>query len=130
MFGFIRSKLQKIFVAITSKLGSFFSRKIIDDAALKELEVVLLSSDVGVVTAQSIIAQLKKDVDAGLHDGAHLKERMHTILLNILTLLRSSSVKTSEDLQQGYEGQEKSAPHVCGAQPHPYFLEGGTHIPQ
>ena len=84
MFGFIRSKLQKIFVAVTSKLGSFFSRKTIDDAALKELEIVLLSSDVGVSTAQSIIALLKKDIDAGLHDGAHLKERMHTILLNIL----------------------------------------------
>jgi fused signal recognition particle receptor len=96
MFGFIRSKLQKIFVAVTSKLGSFFSRKTIDDAALKELEVLLLSSDVGVATAQSIIVQLKKDIDAGLHDGAQLKERMHTILLNILTLL-----------DQGYEGQAK-----------------------
>lgn len=88
MFGFIRSKLQKIFSAVTSKLGSFFSRKTIDDAALKELEVLLLSSDVGVATAQSIIAQLRKDVDAGLHDGPYLKERMHTILMDILTLHR------------------------------------------
>lgn len=85
MFGFIRTKLQKIFVAVTSKLGSFFSRKTIDDAALKELEVLLLSSDVGIATAQSIVAQLKKDIDAGLHDGAQLKGHMHTILLNILT---------------------------------------------
>ncbi len=91
MFGFIKSKLQKIFSAVTSKLGSFFSRKTIDDAALKELEVLLLSSDVGVATAQSIISQLKKDVDAGLHDGAHFKERMHTILMNILTLLRPTA---------------------------------------
>jgi fused signal recognition particle receptor len=84
MFSFIKSKLQKIFSAVTSKLGSFFSRKTIDDAALKELEVLLLSSDVGVATAQSIISQLKKDVDVGLHDGVHLKERMHTILMDIL----------------------------------------------
>lgn len=93
MFGFIRSKLQKIFVAVTSKLGSFFSRKTIDDAALKELEVLLLSSDVGVATAQSIITLLKKDIDSGLHDGAHLKERMHTILLDILTAAESSDVQ-------------------------------------
>lgn len=85
MFSFIKNKLQKIFAAVTSKLGSFFSRKTIDDAALKELEILLLSSDVGVATAKSITAQLKKDVDSGMHDGAHLKARMHAILLDILT---------------------------------------------
>jgi len=85
MFSFIKNKLQKIFAAVTSKLGSFFSRKTIDDAALKELEILLLSSDVGVATAKSITAQLKKDVDLGMHDGAQLKSRMHTILLDILT---------------------------------------------
>lgn len=85
MFSFIKNKLQKIFAAVTSKLGSFFSRTTIDEAALKELEILLLSSDVGVATAKSITAQLKKDVDSGMHDGAHLKARMHAILLNILT---------------------------------------------
>lgn len=85
MFSFIKSKLQRIFTAVTSKLGSFFSRKKIDDAALKELEILLLSSDVGVATAKAITAQLKKDVDSGVHDGAHLKTRMHAILLDILT---------------------------------------------
>lgn len=96
MFSFIKNKLQKIFAAVTSKLGSFFSRKTIDEAALKELEILLLSSDVGVATAKSITAQLKKDIDSGMHDGAHLKARMHAILLNILT---------STLLRQGYEGQ-------------------------
>jgi fused signal recognition particle receptor len=85
MFSFIRSKLQKIFTSVTSKLGSLFSRNTIDDEALKELEILLISSDVGVATSQSIIAQLKNDVDSGFHDGKYLKERMHTILLDILT---------------------------------------------
>lgn len=84
MFNFIKNKLQKIFSSVTSKLGSFFSKKTIDEAALKELEILLISSDVGVATAQSIIIQLKKDVEAGLHDGQQLKKRMHTILLDIL----------------------------------------------
>jgi fused signal recognition particle receptor len=84
MFSFIKSKLQKIFTTVTSKLGSFFSRKTIDDAALKELEILLISSDVGVGTTKSIIAQLKKHIDAGLHDGQQLKSSMHTILLDIL----------------------------------------------
>jgi|SRR5579871_2736910 len=84
MFNFIKNKLQKIFSAVTSQLSSFFSKKTIDEAALKELEILLLSSDVGVPTTHFIIAQLKKDVDAGLCDGLHIKKRMHTILIDIL----------------------------------------------
>jgi fused signal recognition particle receptor len=84
MFSFIKNKLQKIFSTVTSKLGSFFSRKTIDDAALKELEILLISSDVGVGTTKSIITELKKDVDSGLQDGAQLKRRMHAILFDSL----------------------------------------------
>jgi len=87
MFSFIKSKLQKIFTTVTSKLGSFFSRKTIDDAALKELETLLISSDVGVATTKSIIAELKKDVDLGMYNGMQLKSRMHKILLDILLSL-------------------------------------------
>jgi fused signal recognition particle receptor len=86
LFSFIKSKLQKIFSTVTSKLGSFFSRNTIDEAALKELEILLLSSDVGVSTTKSIIGQLKKHVDTGLHDGQQLKNAMHAILLDILLL--------------------------------------------
>lgn len=85
MFSFIKNKLQKIFSTVTSKLGSFFSRNIIDNAALKELEILLISSDVGVGTTKSIIAELKKQIDSGLNSGIQLKEYMHSILLNILT---------------------------------------------
>jgi len=85
MFSFIKNKLQKIFNSVTSKLGSFFTKTTIDATALKELEILLISSDVGVATTQSIIAQLKKQVDAGAMDGVQLKASMHTILLDILT---------------------------------------------
>ena len=97
MFSFIKSKLQKIFSTVTSKLGLFFSKSTIDAAALKELEILLISSDVGVGTTKSIIAELKKHVDQGLVDGAHLKRYMHSHLLTILT--------KNTLLRQGYEGQ-------------------------
>jgi len=84
MFSFIKNKLQKIFSTVTSKLGSFFNRTIIDEAALKELEIVLISSDVGVATTRSIIAELRKQIGTGVIDGAQLKKHMHTILLDIL----------------------------------------------
>ena len=85
MFSFIKSKLQKIFSTVTSKLGSFFSRTTIDEAALKELEILLISSDVGVATTRSIIAELRKQIGTGVIDGAQLKKHMHTILLDIVT---------------------------------------------
>ena len=85
MFSFIKSKLQRIFSTVTSKLGSFFSRTIIDTAALKELEILLISSDVGVATTRSIIAALRNQIGSGVIDGAKLKLLMHSILLDILT---------------------------------------------
>jgi fused signal recognition particle receptor len=85
MFSFIKNKLQRIFSTVTSKLGSFFSRTTIDAAALKELEILLISSDVGVATTRSIIAALKNQIGSGVIDGAQLKLLMHTILLDILT---------------------------------------------
>ena len=84
MFSFIKNKLQKIFSTVTSKLGSFFSRTIIDEAALKELEILLISSDVGVGATRSIIAALRKQIGAGVTDGVHLKKYMHVVLLDIL----------------------------------------------
>jgi len=84
MFNFIKNKLQKIFSTVTSKLGSFFSRTTIDTAALKELEILLISSDVGVATTRSIIAALKNQIGSGVIDGAKLKLLMHDILLSIL----------------------------------------------
>src|SRR5579863_6835877 len=85
MFSFIKNKLQKIFSTVTSKLGLFFSKSTIDAAALKELEILLISSDVGVGTTKSIVAELKKQVDSGFTSGAQLKEIMQSILLTILT---------------------------------------------
>jgi fused signal recognition particle receptor len=92
MFNFIKNKLQKIFSTVTSKLGSFFNRTTIDEAALKELEIVLISSDVGVATTRSIIAALRKRIGTGVIDGAQLKKYMHTILLDILTQHKAPDV--------------------------------------
>jgi len=84
MFSFIKNKLQKIFSTVTSKLGSFFSRTTIDEAALKELEILLISSDVGVATTRSIITELKKSTAAGMLNGTQLKAHLQSILLHIL----------------------------------------------
>lgn len=109
MFSFIKNKLQKIFSTVTSKLGSFFSRTTIDEAALKELEILLISSDVGVATTRSIIAALRKRIELGEVDGAQLKKYMHIILLDILTQLKSPDLSAeSVFLFVGINGSGKT----------------------
>ena len=85
MLSFIKNKLQKIFHQVTSKLGSLFGRSHIDEATLKELEILLLSSDVGVKTTRLIISHLRKQVGSTVTDGTQLKEALHAILLETLT---------------------------------------------
>lgn len=84
MFSFIKNKLQKIFTAVTSRLGSFFNKKTIDETALKELEILLISSDVGVSTTRLIINKLKDSTQHETISGKQLKKHLNTILLDIL----------------------------------------------
>jgi fused signal recognition particle receptor len=123
MFNFIKNKLQKIFSTVTSKLGSFFNRTIIDEAALKELEIVLISSDVGVATTRSIVAALRKRIGTGVIDGAQLKKYMHTILLDILAQLKSPDLSTERVfLFVGINGSGKTT--SIGKLAHHYVQQG------
>ncbi len=85
MFNFIKNKLQKIFTHITSKLGPFFNQKTVDEKTLQDLEVLLISSDVGVTTTRTIITELRKQMLSQHADGTQLKKALHEILLSILT---------------------------------------------
>ena len=123
MFSFIKNKLQKIFSTVTSKLGSFFSRTTIDEAALKELEILLISSDVGVTTTRSIIAALRKQIGTGIIDGAQLKKYMHTILLDILSQHKSPDLSTEQVfLFVGINGSGKTT--TVGKLAHQYKQQG------
>lgn len=123
MFSFIKNKLQKIFSTVTSKLGSFFSRTTIDEAALKELEILLISSDVGVATTRSIIAALRKQIGTGIIDGAQLKKYMHTILLDILNQHKSPDLSTEQVfLFVGINGSGKTT--TVGKLAHQYKQQG------
>src|SRR3990172_5822089 len=123
MFSFIKNKLQKIFSTVTSKLGSFFSKNTIDDAALKELEILLISSDVGVGTTKSIIAELKKQIDSGLNSGTQLKECMHYIILHILTRNETPDYKNQKVfLFVGINGSGKTT--SIGKLAHMYTQQG------
>lgn len=123
MLSFIKNKLHKIFNTVTSQLGSFFTRSVIDEAALKELEILLISSDVGVGTTRSIITELKKQVGTTIADGAELKSALHTILLSILT--KNSPAQTTDQhifLFVGINGSGKTT--SIGKLAHSYTQQG------
>jgi fused signal recognition particle receptor len=86
MFSFIKNSLKKIYSGITSQLNTLFGKKTIDEAALKELEVILLSADTGVKTTRSIITQLKEMHAAGqITEGESLKQALNELLLATLS---------------------------------------------
>jgi fused signal recognition particle receptor len=85
MFSFIKNKLQKIYSSFTSQLASLFGRTTLDEATLKELEILLLSADTGVKTTRSIIDQLKAQCSTGnLKEGQTLRTALAPILISML----------------------------------------------
>jgi fused signal recognition particle receptor len=61
MFDFIKKAFNKIYEQFSSKLATLLSRSTLDEATLKELEILLLSADTGVPTTRRIIERLKTE---------------------------------------------------------------------
>jgi len=86
MFNFIKDKLKKIYNQVTSRISGLFSRKKIDEETLKELEVILISSDAGVTTTKHILDKIKEQFKKGeIEEGHNLKDALEKILLDMLT---------------------------------------------
>ena len=81
MFNFIKNQLSKIYSSFSSKLASIFGRNTLDEATLKELEILLLSADTGVQTTRTILQELQK---AQLSEDHTLRDAIKPILLNAL----------------------------------------------
>lgn len=85
MLGFIKNTLQKVYATFTSKVNALFSRSTLDEATLKELELLLIAADTGVKTTRIIMENLKKSVANGsLREGSDLKTALEQQLLEIV----------------------------------------------
>jgi fused signal recognition particle receptor len=84
MFNFFKEKLQKIHTAVASQLKSLFARETFDEAAMHELERILIAADTGAATSKAIIASLKKTLP---HDakGDESKKVLAHQLITLLT---------------------------------------------
>jgi fused signal recognition particle receptor len=85
MLHFIKNKLKKIYASVTSQLALIFGKKNIDEKTLKELEVLLLSSDAGVVTTKKIMTHLEERWNSGsIVQGDDLRVALQNQLLSTL----------------------------------------------
>ena len=84
MFGFIKKTLQKIYTNVTSPIKALFVRPI-DEQALKELEIILLSADTGIKTTRSLIEKIRNEWQHGtLKEGSDLKQLLQSELTHML----------------------------------------------
>lgn len=124
MFSFIKNALSKIYSQVTSKLASLFKRSLIDETALKELEILLLSSDTGVATTRSIINKLKAQVnDGSIKEGENLRSALQN-LLNEALITTSPTVidDTNIHILVGINGSGKTT--FAGKLAHHYHSQG------
>ena len=109
MFGFIKDKLRAIYTSFTHKLDALFGRTTIDEATLKELELLLISADTGVKTTRTIITNLKEQVASGaIKEGATLRAALAPILEDILALPPLSLTDKQVFLLVGINGSGKT----------------------
>jgi fused signal recognition particle receptor len=81
MFSFIKQAFQAIYTQFSSKLATLLGRSTLDEATLKELEILLLSADTGVATTRRIIERLKAEsTNKPLHEtlSVILRDIVHT----------------------------------------------------
>lgn len=117
MFGFIKEKLQSIYTQFSSKLSKLLGKSSLDEATLKELEVLLLSADTGVQTTRAIITQLK---DAAT--GTPLHKTLQTILLSQLNKAPVFNYDGNVFLLVGINGSGKTT--FAGKLAHHYAQQG------
>ncbi len=85
MFHFIKNKLSAIYTAVTTNLTKIFNRPTIDQAALHELEKILISADTGVTVTRTILKNLEAAYSKGeLQKGEDLQRALAQYLLAIL----------------------------------------------
>jgi fused signal recognition particle receptor len=106
VFDFIKNAFGTIYKQFTAKIGSFFARTVIDEAALVQLETILLAGDVGAKSTRLIMEQLRAKQ---ITDGALLHKAMSEILYAMLTVTPCVHVAQSRIfLMVGVNGSGKT----------------------
>ena len=85
LFAKIKAGLKKTKDVIAFKLNKLFTGGALNDEFYEELEYILLSSDIGAVTTERLLDDLKEAVDKNLiRDRSEVKEKLKEIMRDIL----------------------------------------------
>lgn len=119
MFNIVKEKLTTIYTGLSSRLQILYARSQIDEAVLKELELLLIAADTGMTTTRIIMDTLRTNIKRkGLVSGQELKQELHDILLSLLAT--APQQQRSVHLLVGVNGSGKTtfagklAHHVLG----------------
>lgn len=85
LFSKIKEGLKRTKEAISYKLNKLFTGGVLTDEFYDELEEILLTSDIGAETTDSIMDRLKDEIDRQhIRDTAKVREVLKTILIELL----------------------------------------------
>lgn len=85
LFGKIKNALKKTKDGVASKMRLLFAKNKLGDAFYDELEEILISSDVGVVTAENVVEQVKEEaIGSKVKDEQFVTDLLKDILEDTL----------------------------------------------
>ena len=86
LFGKIKDALKKTKNNVSTKLRQLFLKNKLGDAFYDELEEILISSDVGVTTAEDVVEQVKEEAIGGkIKDEQFVTDLLKDILEDTLS---------------------------------------------
>ena len=84
-FGKIKDALKKTKESVSTKLRQLFLKNKLGDAFYDELEEILISSDVGVTTAEDVVEQVKEEaIGNKIKDEQYVSDLLKDILEDTL----------------------------------------------
>ena len=109
MFNYLKNKISKIAETFTTKAASLFARSSVDEDLLKELEILLISSDAGYHTTQKIMKTLRAEVAAErITDGAGIAAALKLQLQAILAAPAAPQATPTVIMLVGINGSGKT----------------------
>ncbi|MBP5592780.1 MAG: signal recognition particle receptor subunit alpha, partial [Clostridia bacterium] len=85
IFSKIKAAIKKTADAISYKLNKLFTGGVLNDEFYDELESILLSSDIGAETTDSILESLKEQIDKKhIRTTDEVKAELHCIMFELL----------------------------------------------
>jgi len=107
MFGSLKNVFSSVYQQVGNRLNALFSRSVIDENVIDELEKILLSADIGVITTRKLLDAVTQHMKAHKMDGQQVKQILAQELITVLSV-PSVSLDKPVQLLVGINGSGKT----------------------